>query len=128
MAQDLNKQHLLGNVGSDATLEALPNGTPVLRFRLASNDVYKVDGETRQETHWFTCKVLGKRAEALQKHIVKGARLYVTGKTVNNTVEKEKDGVSYKTTFSEVRVDELLFQSAAPQAAGTEAEAFSDGA
>lgn len=127
MAQDINKQTLIGNVGSDAELEALPNGTPVLRFRVASTKKYRSGEETKERTSWFTCKVFGKRATALAPNITKGTRLYIDGETVNNTVEKTVDGVSFKTTYTEILVDTLAFQGsrsgAAPSSSGDD---FSD--
>ena len=47
----LNKIMLIGNLGKDPDLQVTSDGTPVTRFSLAVNRVYKsATGERKEET------------------------------------------------------------------------------
>lgn len=62
----LNKVTLSGNLGADADLRYMGNGTAVCSFSLAVNDrMPKGDGEWGEWTNWPDCVIFGKRAEAL---------------------------------------------------------------
>jgi len=65
-----------GRVVRDAEYKEVgANGTPLLEFTLANDTGY---GEYKK-THFFKCKVWGKRATGLASHIVKGKPLTVRG-------------------------------------------------
>ncbi len=97
MSEGLNKVMLLGNVGADPELKMTSGGQAVLKIRLATSDTYLDKNKVRQErTEWHRVTIWGKRAEALAKFVNKGDRLFVEGRLV--TESWEKDGVKqYKT-------------------------------
>lgn len=53
---------IIGNIGSDAELRYLPDGTPVCTFSLADS---RVVTKGKDETTWFRVTRFGKQAEAL---------------------------------------------------------------
>ena len=54
----------------------------VARFSLATNDYYKdAKGEKQTETNWHTVVAWGKTAEIIEKYVVKGKEIGITGKT-----------------------------------------------
>lgn len=100
----LNKVTLSGNLGADADLRYMGNGTAVCSFSLAVNDrMPKGDGEWGEWTNWPDCVIFGKRAEALAPWLRKGTKVSLLGRI--HTRSYEKDGQSVKRW--EVRVDDL---------------------
>jgi single-strand DNA-binding protein len=71
---------LAGNVGKDAKLNhPQSGGDAVLNFSLAVDNGKDRDGNSRPAT-WYDCAIWGKRAEALEKYILKGTKLSVSGR------------------------------------------------
>jgi single-strand DNA-binding protein len=93
MADGLNKAMLIGNLGQDPELRSTPNGRSKLTLRLATTESYLDQNKQRQEvTHWHNVVLWGPRAEALQKLLSKGSRVYVEGRIETRSYE-DKDGV-----------------------------------
>ena len=60
----LNKAMVFGNLTRDPELRALPNGTQVAAFGLATNRVYNDrDGNRQEMTEYHNITVFGKQAE-----------------------------------------------------------------
>jgi single-strand DNA-binding protein len=70
---------IAGTVGKDAILRRTPGGDPVLNFSLAVDNGKDKDGNRREST-WFDCALWGKRGESLERHIVKGSKLALSGR------------------------------------------------
>lgn len=96
----MQKLIIAGNVGKDAVLRRTNNGDAVLGFSLAVDNGKDKSGEKRPAT-WFDCSIWGKRAEALDRHIVKGSKLVLTGRPT----AREHDGKAYLG----INVDDLTF-------------------
>lgn len=103
----LNKVQLIGNIGEDIALNTTKNGTPFVRFSLATNEDYlnKDTGELISNTGWHTVTAWNKTAELMGKYTSKGNRLYIEGKLVHTSWEDEKGEKKYKT---EVRITEFM--------------------
>lgn len=100
----LNKVTLSGNLGSDAVLRYMDNGTPVASFSLAVNErTPKGDGSWGEYTNWPDCVMFGKRAEAIAPWLRKGTKVSLLGHL--HTRSYQKDGQSIKRW--EVRVDDV---------------------
>jgi single-strand DNA-binding protein len=99
MADGLNRVMLLGNLGADPELRfGQGPETAVLRLRLATTASYvdKRSGERKESTEWHSVVMFGKRAEALQKILIKGSRVFIEGR--NQTTSYEKDGQKHYST------------------------------
>lgn len=98
MAEGLNKVMLLGNLGADPELRVTPQGTSVLKLRLATSETWLDKDRNKQErTEWHSVTVWGKRAEALSKFLTKGSRIFVEGGLKTDSYD-DKDGVKrYRT-------------------------------
>jgi single-strand DNA-binding protein len=96
----------VGRLGADAEMRSLDDGTPVLNWRMAFNGPKKNADPT-----WVSCALFGKRAEALEPYMVKGAQFGVSG-TLSEREYKTKDGEMRKTL--ELRVDDVAFCGDAP--------------
>lgn len=81
---------IAGVVGKDAELRVTQGGDSVLNFSLAVDNGKDKNGQKRDAT-WFDCSVWGKRANSLQNHITKGAKLALTGRPT----AREYNGKAY---------------------------------
>ena len=96
----MQKLIIAGNVGKDAELRKTGNGDPVLGFSLACDNGKDKNGQKREST-WYDCSIWGKRAEALESHITKGAKLTLIGRPTT----REHAGKAYLG----ISVDDLTF-------------------
>lgn len=94
----INKVTLIGNVGRDAEVRRLENGTAVGSFSLATSESYKdKNGEWQTQTEWHNIIVWRELAERAEKHIKKGMLVYIEGK-ITTRKYNDKDGNERNTT------------------------------
>jgi single-strand DNA-binding protein len=75
------KATLIGNLGNDPDLRYSANGSPLLRFNVASNYRTRTpEGEYQDRTEWVRVTVTGNRAESLSQYLRKGMRVYIDGR------------------------------------------------
>lgn len=94
---------IAGRTGKDAEMRRTQDGTPVLTFAVAVDDGY---GE-RKSTIWFDCSLFGKRGEGLQKHMLKGTAVTVSGELGRREYEGK--------TYLQVRVNDVTLQGGGKQ-------------
>ena len=106
----LNKVHLIGHLGDQVKLHYFDGGNCVGRFPLATNEVYinKSTGEKVTTTEWHNIVVRNKAAEACEKYLSKGDKIYLEGKIKTRNWQTE-DGQQRFTT--EIQVTEFTFLS-----------------
>lgn len=76
-----NKVILMGNLTSDPQLSYLPSQTAVVEINLATNRRFKkTDGSQGEDVCFVNCKMFGKRAEVINKHLKKGQPLMIEGR------------------------------------------------
>lgn len=90
---DLNQAQLIGRLGADPEIRALPNGGRVANFSLATSEKWrdKSSGEQREKTEWHrvVCWSDG-LVGVIEKYVKKGDRVFVQGQI--QTRKWEKDG------------------------------------
>ena len=73
-------------------MKALPSGTPVVKFGLATNRVYKTkEGEKKEMAQFHNCVAFGKLAEIIGQWVKKGQEVYADGRIEYRSWDK-KDG------------------------------------
>lgn len=92
----LNKVQLIGRVGKEPESRTLTNGTAVANLTMATSEKYTQDGEKKEITEWHRVVFWRKLAEIVEKYVSKGQLLYIEGKLV--TRSWEKDGHKHYTT------------------------------
>lgn len=97
----MNSISISGNLGKDAEMRALGDGTPVLSFSVADSQ-----GRDKQSI-WWNCAIFGKRAESLQQYLTKGQTVTVNG-SVSEREWNDKDGQKRKSM--DVRVNDIALQ------------------
>lgn len=113
MAKSVNKAILLGNVGKDPEIRALPSGVKVATLTLATSDRYKdKSGEWKEQTEWHTVVAYARVAEVIEKYVNKGSKLYIEGKIVTRSWEDTRSGE--KKYQTEIKIEELVLASASP--------------
>ena len=76
----VNKVILVGRLGKDPELKYTPSGTPVAKFTLATDEVFKDRaGEQQRRTEWHTIVAWNKLAEICGEYLVKGKQVYIEG-------------------------------------------------
>ena len=98
MADGLNRVMLLGNLGADPELRMTPSGQAVLKLRLATSESYLDRNKVRQErTEWHSVVIWGKRAEALNKILSKGSRVFIEGGLRTSSYDDKEGHKRYRT-------------------------------
>lgn len=114
----LNKVLLYGNLTRDPELKALPSGTKVVSFSMATNRSYKdKDGKKQDSVEYHNLVSFGKQAELINQYMKKGRPLYVEGRLQTRSWDGADGKKNYRT---EIVVDSFQFgPSAAPGGAAT---------
>ena len=89
----MNKVILIGRLCADPEVNTYGE-TTVATYRLAVDRRFKKEGQP--EADFLTCKVFGKAADFVSKHLHKGIKIAVEGRI--QTGSYEKDGVKHYTT------------------------------
>ena len=103
MARTINKVELLGRVGTEPEMTYTPGGTAITKLRLAT-DRRRQDGQVEADWHDVVC--WSKTAEAVNDYVVKGNRIYVAGRLVQNSWQNEDGDRRHRT---EVHATEVVF-------------------
>ncbi len=89
----LNKIFLYGNLTRDPELKALPSGSQVANFGLATNRVYKDKNGAKQEAVEFhNIVAFGRTAEVIAQYCKKGRPIFVEGRIQTRSWEGKEDG------------------------------------
>ena len=96
----MNNITIAGQLGRDAEVRFLPDGTGVASFSVA-------DSQGKEKpTIWWRCSLFGKRAESLAQYLTKGQSVTVSGTVTER--EYQKDGATVKAM--EIRVNDVALQ------------------
>ena len=107
----LNKVLLIGYVGKDPDVRYFESGYAVANFSLATSERgYKLANGTEvpERTEWHYIVATRDRAQFVEKHVKKGALLFLEGKIRSRDYEG-KDGV--KRYVTEIYADRIEFFS-----------------
>src|SRR5258708_16856558 len=80
MSGSVNKVILVGRLGKDPEIKYTPSGSPVAKFTLATDEVFKDRaGEQQRRTEWHTVVAWNKLAEICGEYLTKGKQIYIEG-------------------------------------------------
>jgi single-strand DNA-binding protein len=82
MARGINKVILIGHLGQDPEVRALPSGSSIANLRLATTESWKdkQSGEFKEQTEWHTVVLFGRTAEVAAEYLKKGSQVYIEGR------------------------------------------------
>lgn len=104
----LNKVYILGNLSGNPELKALPGGSNVASFGMATNRVYKdtKTGETKKMTEWHNIVVFGRSAELCAQYLKKGQSALIEGRIQTRSWDGQDGKKNYRT---EIIADNVQF-------------------
>jgi single-strand DNA-binding protein len=95
----LNKVMLIGNLGKDPEVRAIPSGAKVANFSIATTDSY-MDKNTNQKvekTEWHNIVMWRGLAEIAEKYLRKGSQVYIEGKLQTRSWDDQNGQKKYTT-------------------------------
>jgi single-strand DNA-binding protein len=110
----INKVILVGNVGRDPEIKALPSGTRLATFSLATTDRRFKDENGNPRTEWHNLVAWSGLADVVEKYVTKGKQLYIEGRI--QTRSYEQDG--QKKYFTEIHISEMELLGGRPSSDG----------
>lgn len=110
MPKSVNKVILIGNLGKDPEVKYTPQGTPVAKITLATNERFKdKSGEFQERTEWHNIIAWQRLAEIVGEYVKKGSKIYVEGRIQTSSWEDKTSGEKkYRT---EVVINDLVLLS-----------------
>lgn len=94
----LNKALIGGNLTRDPEKRALPNGTAVTNFSLATTRVWKgSDGQQQESTDYHNIVVFGRPAETSAMYLKKGQFAMVEGRIQTRSWDADDGSKKYRT-------------------------------
>jgi single-strand DNA-binding protein len=110
---NMNKVLLGGNLTKDPQMRSMPDGTPVVDFRMAINRKYTTkDGQKKEEVCYIDCSAFSKQATTIGQYFEKGKPIFVEGRLIFDTW-KAQDGTNR--SRHKVRVSHFFFVDPAPK-------------
>ncbi|HPO05661.1 MAG TPA: single-stranded DNA-binding protein [Candidatus Gracilibacteria bacterium] len=104
----LNKTEIIGNLTKDPELRTTPNGSMVSSFGVATSRAWKTTaGESQEKTEFHNVVVWGDLAEEVSKHLVKGRKVYISGRLQTRSWESPTGEKRYTTEIVAEQVKSL---------------------
>lgn len=102
----INKAMIFGNLTRDPELRALPSGTNVCSFSIATNRTYKDrDGKKQEQTDFHNIVAFGRQADIVAQYLKKGNSAYVEGRIQTKSWDDKTSGEKkYRTEIVADRV------------------------
>lgn len=107
--KSMNRVQLIGNLGADPEVRRTQNGDAVATLSIATTERWtdKQTGKENESTEWHRCVLWRQLAEISEKHLRKGARVFVEGK-LKTRKWQDQQGQDRYTTEIQVR-DMIMF-------------------
>jgi single-strand DNA-binding protein len=124
----VNKAIVIGNLGRDPEVRALPSGQSVANLSVATKALFtNRNGERQERTEWHRVVAFGKLADNCQRLLSKGRQIYVEGRLRTRQYEaKDGSGPRYRTEIIALQLRMLgnRVNGTAPKAEASEEVPF----
>jgi single-strand DNA-binding protein len=102
----LNRVTLIGRLGGDPEVKYTPDGTPLAKFSMATEETFK-DKNNQEQKHveWHNIVAWKKLAEICGKYLTKGKQVYIEGKISSR---KWTDKQNVERTSYEIVAEKML--------------------
>src|ERR1700692_1544294 len=99
VVMSVNKVIVIGNLGANPNIRALPSGQNVANFSLATTERFSDRNGAKQErTDWHRIVAFGPLAETCDRFLSKGRQVYIEGRLTPRQYEaKDGSGKRYRT-------------------------------
>lgn len=94
-SKGINKVIIVGNLGKDPEMSAMPNGTVVAHLSVATTESWtdKATNERKELTEWHRVVLKGRLAEIAQAYLRKGSKVYLEGSNRTRSWTDKQTGV-----------------------------------
>jgi single-strand DNA-binding protein len=118
---------IIGNLGKDPEMRYTASGSPVTSFSVAVSRRWNSrEGESREETEWFSVTCWDKLAEIANQYLSKGKQVYIEGRLRTRSWDDQQTGEKkYRTEV--VATDMTMLGQRGDQGAGTSDDNFGRG-
>jgi len=95
----INKVELIGNLGADPEVKAMPSGGNVVNLRLATTRRWKDrnSGDRKDATEWHRVVCFNRTADIAAQYLKKGSQVYIEGR-IQTRKWQAQDGTDRYTT------------------------------
>ena len=95
----VNKVIVIGNLGANPDIRALPSGQNVANFSLATTERFTDRNGAKQErTEWHRIVAFGRLADTCERFLSKGRQVYIEGRLTTRQYEaNDGSGKRYRT-------------------------------
>ncbi len=108
--KSLNRVQLIGNLGKDPEVKYTPQGTPVAKLTIATNERFKdKSGEWQDRTEWHNVVLWQRLAEIAGEYLKKGGKVYIEGRLQTRSWDDKQTG--QKKYMTEVVGSDLILLS-----------------
>jgi single-strand DNA-binding protein len=120
--KSVNKVILIGNLGKDPEVKFTPQGTPVAKITIATNERFKdKDGQWQDRTEWHTVVLWQRLAEIAGEYLKKGGKVYIEGRLQTRSWDDKQTG--QKKYMTEIVGNDLVLLGGRGEGGGGEAGA-----
>jgi single-strand DNA-binding protein len=124
--KSVNKVILLGNLGKDPEVKYTPQGTPVAKLTLATNERYKdKEGQWQDRTEWHNVVLWQRLAEIAGEYLKKGSKVYIEGRLQTRSWDDKQ--TNQKKYMTEVVANDLVLLGGRGEAGGESTRAAAAG-
>jgi single-strand DNA-binding protein len=119
----LNKVMLIGNLGKDPEVRAIPSGVKVANFSIATTESYTgKDGQKVEKTEWHNIVMWRGLAEVAEKYLKKGKQIFVEGRLQTRSWD---DQTGQKKYMTEIVADNMVMLGGPRDGGGGASESYS---
>jgi len=105
----LNKVFIIGNLTRDPEIKALPSGTKVASFGMATNRVWKdKEGKKQEGVEYHNIVAFGRLGELAGQYLKKGSQAYAEGRLQTRSWDAADGSKKYRT---EIIAENIQFGS-----------------
>jgi single-strand DNA-binding protein len=105
--KSLNRVQLIGNLGKDPELKYTPQGTPVAKLTIATNERFKDKaGEWQDRAEWHNVVLWQRLAEIASEYLKKGGKVFIEGRLQTRSWDDKTSG--QKKYMTEVIATDLI--------------------
>ncbi len=125
MAKSVNKVILIGNLGKDPEVKYTPQGTPVAKITVATNERFKdKSGNWQDRTEWHNVVLWQRLAEIAGEYLKKGGKVYIEGRLQTHSWDDKQ--TNQKKYMTEIIANDLVLLSGRGEGGGG-SEGYSGG-
>lgn len=95
----LNRVDIIGHLGRDPETRFTAAGDPICHLSVATTEHWtsRANGQRQERTEWHRVTFFGRLAEVATQYLVKGSRLYVSGRLATRDYT-DRDGIKRYST------------------------------